>query len=81
VRFIMSLRAGINNELTTKKDKWNPGKRVLIYLLDRDVGLNNTAIAGLLDGLYSSGIWRMILAGICNIKPAKTGALDRTSHI
>jgi methylmalonyl-CoA mutase cobalamin-binding subunit len=33
----------------------------LIYLLDRDGRLNNTAIAGLLDGLHSSGIGRIIL--------------------
>ena len=61
VRFIMSLRAEMNNELITKKGNWYPGKKVLIYLLDRDGGLNNTAIAGLLDGLHSSGIGRIIL--------------------
>jgi len=49
------------NELITKKGKWNPGKRVLIYLLNRDGGLNNTAIAGLLNCLHSSGIGRIIL--------------------
>lgn len=34
---------------------------MLIYLLDRDGELNNMVMAGLLDGLHSSGIGRIIL--------------------
>ena len=47
-------------ELITKKGRWNPGKRILIYLLSKDGGMNNTAIAALLNGLHHSGIGPII---------------------
>jgi putative transposase len=48
------------NDLITKKGRWNPGKRILIYLLARDGGMNNAGIAALLNGLHYSGIGPII---------------------
>lgn len=49
-------------EIRYKKTKWNPGRKVLIYLLARDAGMNNTEIAEYLGGVHHSGIGKMTAA-------------------
>ena len=47
------------DEIKFKKSKWNPGRKVLIYLLARDAGMKNTEIAQYLGGVHHSGIGKM----------------------
>jgi putative transposase len=46
-------------EMKYKKTKWNPGRKVLIYLLARDAGMKNSEIAEYLGGVHHSGIGKM----------------------
>ncbi len=47
--------------LLYKKTKWNKGKSVLIYLLQKDGGKNFSEIGKLLGGLYPGGVGRVFL--------------------
>ncbi len=47
------------SELMFKKGKWNKGKAVLMYLLNRDAGMTCSGIGKILGGLYASGVGRM----------------------
>jgi putative transposase len=50
------------SELMFKKGKWNKGKAVLMYLLNRDSGMTCSAIGKMLGGLYASGVSRICTA-------------------
>jgi hypothetical protein len=50
------------SELMFKKGKWNKGKAVLIYLLNRDSRMTYSAIGKMLGGLYASGVGRVCAA-------------------
>jgi hypothetical protein len=47
------------DEFKYKKSKWNPGRKVLIYLLARDAGMKNTEIAKYLGHVHHSGIGKL----------------------
>jgi REP element-mobilizing transposase RayT len=58
-------------ELIMKKGRWNRGKQILMYLLSKDAGKNNTEIAELLNGMHNSSIGRIILKVMNGIKDDK----------
>lgn len=47
-------------ELMDKKGRWNREKRILMYLLSRDAGKNNTEIGELLNGIHNSSVGNTI---------------------
>jgi chromosomal replication initiation ATPase DnaA len=50
-------------DLIEKKGRWNHEKQILMYLLSKDAGKNNTEIAALLNGMHHGSIGRSI-AGV-----------------
>jgi len=59
------------NELLVKKGRWNRNKRILMYLLSKDAGKNNTEIGMLLGGIYNSSIGRTITRVVREIVDSK----------
>lgn len=47
-------------DLIEKKGRWNREKQILMYLLSKDAGKNNTEIAALLNGMHHGSIGRSI---------------------
>jgi putative transposase len=46
-------------ELRNKKGKWNPGKKVTMFLLGRDAGITYSDISEMMNGLHYSGIGKI----------------------
>ena len=48
------------NDLIFRKGRWNRGKRILMYLLSRDSGMNNAEIGRFLNGIHHSSIGKTV---------------------
>lgn len=58
-------------DLIEKKGRWNREKQVLMYLLSKDAGKNNTEIAAILNGMHHGSIGRSIAGVVREIEENK----------
>jgi REP element-mobilizing transposase RayT len=50
----------IKSDLINRKGRWNRGKRILMYLLSRDSGMNNAEVGRFLNGIHHSSIGKTV---------------------
>lgn len=73
IKAVMKFYNIIEKELLYKKGKWNRGKRILIYLLGSDAGMQYSSIGRMLGDLHASSVGRVFKkVALENMRSGKT---------